>query len=255
MTPGAHLHMHLPDFDIGGTEQWTLAMAAALAYLPYRRTISAEARLDAAAATAFRDWEPIPIRSIPSCAYVIAPCDIARLVAQSRRVIAVAHGMNDYYKSLFAEGGYHRAVAVSEIAKAAFPRNVEVSVLHNGVDLERLRTSRSGAEVRRSLAISEQSVVIGHVGRTSPGKNPLMAARAAGRVAAGVALYIGPNPSPELRLDARALADCRFVEAGPAQSIADCYAAMDICLVGSRTEGFSLVTAEAWAALVPVVAT
>ena len=101
MRPGDHLHLHLPDFDVGGTEQWALAMGAALSDLPCRRTVTAGVRLDAAAIAAFHGWRPIAIDDIPQQAFIVAPCDIERLVSRSRRVIAVAHGMNDYYKQLF----------------------------------------------------------------------------------------------------------------------------------------------------------
>ena len=255
MRPGDHLHLHLPDFDVGGTEQWALAMGAALSDLPCRRTVTAGVRLDAAAVAAFHGWRAIAIDDIPQQALIVAPCNIERLVSRSRRVIAVAHGMNDYYKQLFSAGGYFKAVAVSQIAKRAFPTGADVTVLHNGIDLERLNQQISRDEVRRSLGFAPDAVVVGHVGRTSIGKQPLLAAMAAGGVANGAALYVGPAPAAALRTEARALADCRFLTTGAEHSIADCYAAMDVCLVASRSEGFSLVTAEAWASLTPVVST
>ena len=163
--------------------------------------------------------------------------------------------MNDYYRQIFSTGGYLKAVAVSQIARDAFPVSTDVAVLHNGVDLLRLKQERSRDDVRRALAFAPETLVVGHVGRTSLGKQPLLAALAASRATNGAAFFVGPAASADFMAEARALADCRFLTAGTECAIADCYAAMDVCLIGSRSEGFSLVTAEAWASLTPVVST
>ncbi len=251
-----HLHFHLPGFDVGGTEQWVHAMAKGLSALPWRLSATRDVAIDATAEGLLQSWERLALEDIPSDALVIAPSEIDIVTRHSRRVIAVAHGMNNYYKGIMAHGGYLKGVAVSEVARAAFPPGVEVTTIPNGVDVERLAPLRDRGAVRGGLDIPPSAIVIGFVGRWSLGKNPLAAARAAALIPGAVALYIGPHAqNPALAAKAAALADCRFVSPEQASNIGDFYAAMDVCIVASLTEGFSLVMAEAWHAGVPVAAT
>jgi glycosyltransferase involved in cell wall biosynthesis len=251
-----HLHLHLPGFDVGGTEQWVHAMVKGLSALPWRLSATQGVAIDATAEGLLRPWERLEIGQIPPQALVIAPSEIDSLTRQSRRVIAVAHGMNHYYKEILAGGGYLKGVAVADVARAAFPPGVDITTIHNGVDLERLAPVRDRRSVRAALNIPPSAIVIGFVGRWSIGKNPLAIAKAAAAIPGAVALYVGPHDqSPSMVAQARAMADCRLVAPEQAPHIGDFYASMDVVVIASRSEGFSLVMAEAWHLGAPVVAT
>lgn len=250
------LHLHLPNFDVGGTERWAHAMAKGLPGLGWRLSATKDRRVDAATERLLQGWDRFGVDEIPAEALVIAPCDFALLAQRNRRVIAVAHGMNAYYREILAEGGYWKGVAVSAAARDTFPVGVAVTTIHNGVDVVRLAPTRSRQEIRQALGIPAGAVVIGFVGRWSAGKNPLAAAFAAAALPGGVALYVGPcDPASPMVREAARIADCRFVSPGDAANMGDLYAAMDVCLVASKTEGFSLVIAEAWYVGAPVMAT
>jgi glycosyltransferase involved in cell wall biosynthesis len=195
------------------------------------------------------------VESLPTDALILAPWDFERLAPFRDRLVAVAHGMNDYYKSILRGGDYLRGVAVAEVARQAFPAGTIIEVIHNGVDPDRLIPRRSRAEVRAALGLPLEALVVGFVGRWGVGKNPLAIARAAA-IPGAVALYVGPwEEQPALAAEAAAIAPCRFVSPAEARHIGDFYAAMDVCVIASRTEGFSLVAVEAWLSRVPLVST
>jgi glycosyltransferase involved in cell wall biosynthesis len=250
------LHLHLPGFTVGGTEQWALAMAKVLPPLGWRLSATRPEVSSSEVEAAFAGWPMLEVEAIPGDALIVAPWDFDRLAPFRDRLVAVAHGMNDYYKSILRGGAYARGVAVAEVARQAFPDGTTIEVIHNGVDPDRLVPRRSRAEVRAALGLPPEALVIGFVGRWGVGKNPLAIARAAAAIPGAVALYVGPwEEQPALSAEAATLAPCRFVSPAEAIHIGDFYAAMDVCVIASRTEGFSLVAVEAWLSGVPLVST
>jgi glycosyltransferase involved in cell wall biosynthesis len=249
------LHLHLPGFTVGGTEQWALAMAKILPPLGWRLSATRPEVSSSEVEAAFAGWPMLGVESLPTDALILAPWDFERLAPFRDRLVAVAHGMNDYYKSILRGGDYLRGVAVAEVARQAFPAGTIIEVIHNGVDPDRLIPRRSRAEVRAALGLPLEALVVGFVGRWGVGKNPLAIARAAA-IPGAVALYVGPwEEQPALAAEAAAIAPCRFVSPAEARHIGDFYAAMDVCVIASRTEGFSLVAVEAWLSRVPLVST
>jgi glycosyltransferase involved in cell wall biosynthesis len=250
------LHLHLPGFTVGGTEQWALSMAKVLPPLGWRLSATPPDVSTDEVEQAFAGWPMREVEGIPRDALIVAPWDFERLAPFRDRLVAVAHGMNDYYKSILRGGDYLRGVAVAEVARQAFPAGKLIEVIHNGVDPDRLVPHRSRGEVRAALDVPHEALVVGFVGRWGVGKNPLAIARAAAAIPGAVALYIGPwEEQPALAAEAAALAPCRFVSPAQARHIGDFYAAMDVCVIASRTEGFSLVAVEAWLSRVPLVST
>ncbi len=65
-----------------------------------------------------------------------------------------------------------RIIADGATIKAQLPKSLEpeVSVIHNGTDTHAFQPALDGSAVRRQLGISEDQLVIGHVGRITPWK-------------------------------------------------------------------------------------
>lgn len=132
----------------------------------------------------------------------------------------------------------------------------KVHFIPNGVDTVRF-APRSGAEARRSLGISEKSLVIGYAGRLSAEKNLDRLLGAAAGVEGAVVLIVGDGPARgELEKKAEGLAPAvRVVFAGTVEDTAPFYNAMDIFALSSLTEQMPLSLLEAMASGLPVVVT
>lgn len=182
------------------------------------------------------------------------------------RVVAITHGegafsANQLLPVLPYASGY---VSVSAAGVGMFPevyRN-RVKVIHNGIEFDRIAPSRSRAECRAALGIDDTDFVIGTLGRLSEEKNPLAAARAVAELGGNaVALYVGDNgdakTADETMAEAERIAPSRIIWHRHVnhEAIGDYYRAMDVFLMSSRAEGGPLVSAEAWFAGVPQVAT
>jgi glycosyltransferase involved in cell wall biosynthesis len=170
--------------------------------------------------------------------------------------IAVAHSAFQKYRELMQTVRFDHAVAVAEAARGCFLDRSAVDIIYNGVDIARLKPVEPRGAVRARLGLAPDGVVIGYVGRWGYQKNPLAAAIAAAQIPGASVLYIGPRPeNGSMVREVLSLAPCCFVTPEEVGHIGDLFAAMDVCMFASRTEGFGLALAEAWYARVPVVAT
>jgi len=145
-------------------------------------------------------------------------------------------------------------VAVSQTAGRALfgeawiadPRS---SVLHCSIDLQPFRSLPDRDEVRTSLGIRGDEIVVGHVGRFDPQKNHSflveVAAEAARREPRLRLLLVGEGPRRTLieeQVRALGMASCTtFLGSRPLR-------AMDLFLFPSRWEGLGLAAIEAQAA-------
>ena len=144
-------------------------------------------------------------------------------------------------------------------AATGFPRS-RLHVIRNGVDLARF-TSVDRAAARQSLGIPESALVIGTAGRLVAVKDQASLLDALSLLASQgtrfEALLAGEGPlQGELEAKARALglANCvRFL--GHQPEIERVFAAMDIFVLSSKSEGLSNTILEAMASGLPVVAT
>ncbi len=165
-------------------------------------------------------------------------------------------------------GGFQSAAhlaAVSEAAKAHFSshgRHRDVAVIYNGADLGRCQPVRGRTAIRRQWGIGDDDVAIGYLGRHSPEKNPQAAIDAVSRLPQNyVAVYYGgPTPRDQstthtLRDHAERLTPGRVVFRPSVEHVGDALAGLDVFMLASRREAFSLGLIEAWLAGVPVVAT
>ena len=163
--------------------------------------------------------------------------------------------------------GARRVVCVSESLRRAVVeefrlRSDQVSVIFNGVDTTRFRPGRNRA-LRRELGVADDELLVGAVGnvRRPKGYEVLLDAAAilardgvrCRIIVAGIA-----RGSLFAELEARHAAlglgeMVRFI--GFRDDVDDLYRALDVYLLTSHSEGFSLSTVQALATALPVVAT
>ena len=162
-------------------------------------------------------------------------CFADRVVAVSRRL---ARSLDD--------GGYGPGTVVP---------------IPNGVDVERIRSSRPREDVRRALGIDPMAGVIGIVGRLTPVKGHDLFLRAARHILDEAPrtrfLIVGDGPlRTELERTARELGVAEAcVFAGARMDVYDLVGAMDAFVLSSLHEGSPMALLEAMALGTPVVAT
>jgi glycosyltransferase involved in cell wall biosynthesis/protein-tyrosine-phosphatase len=171
--------------------------------------------------------------------------DRATLWCCADRILAVSRRMADTLK----ESGY-RASAVTH--------------LHNGVDLRNVKTIRPPEDVRRTLGIDDDELVIGTAGRFARVKGQAYLVRAARLILQQERrarfLFVGSGPlESELLESARHLEvdrHCLFVDpaADRRSGIYDLIAAMDLFVLPSLNEGIPMALLEAMALTRPVIA-
>jgi glycosyltransferase involved in cell wall biosynthesis len=139
----------------------------------------------------------------------------------------------------FAGRDAHRRLGY---APRAFP------VIPNGVDLDRFRPNAAARAVRAQWGIAEDKPLVIHVARVDPVKDH-DSFMAVARTLPEIAFLAVGTGTQALK------APHNVVTLGNRDDIANLYAAADLALSTSLSEGFSNVVAEAMASGVPVVAT
>jgi glycosyltransferase involved in cell wall biosynthesis len=180
--------------------------------------------------------------------------------------VVVSHGACEWSQKLL--DGPSRAathlVAVSKAAADAFPAELreKAKILWNGIELDRIAPSRPRDVVRASWGCAPDDVLIGYVGRLAVSKNPVAAAAAAASIQQRFPLsnarpvLVGDGTHRDIVVgDCRALCGESLVLVDPPEHIGDAYAALDVLVLASPSEGMSLALIEAWAAGLPTVAT
>jgi len=157
--------------------------------------------------------------------------------------LAVSQGVRDY---LIEPGGLDPA---------------RVRVVHNGVDVARLRQHRPRAEVRRELGLPEGVPVVGLVARLDhwgKGHQEFLTALATLKEHYPVEALIigGGRREAEMRQLAGEMGLAGRVHfLGQRPDIPDLLSALDLSVLPSHSEGVSLALLEAMAAGLPVIAT
>ena len=133
-----------------------------------------------------------------------------------------------------------------------------VRVIENGVDLNRCFPIRERAAMRAEWGVSDDELVIGFIGRLSPVKNCLALARAVKGLGERARLVFYGESDPDGTATAEEmmeLAGGRILFFEPTDDVGSVLHAIDVFMLPSLSEGFSLSLLEAWAAGRPVVAT
>ncbi len=172
--------------------------------------------------------------------------------------------------------GRNSILAVSQAAAARFrgnllrwfSRRVPIKVIHNAVDLERFQPNfESRREIRRSLGLTEKDRAVGIVGHLTPTKGQLELIEAFAAIARATPdaalLVIGEslfNRSDDyLKSLQRAAGLCadsdrvRFL--GARDDVPALMRGLDLLVVNSHTDAFSLTVLEGLATGTPILAT
>lgn len=152
--------------------------------------------------------------------------------------------------------------AVSEEAAKYFVgrgKEVKVDVIHNGADPKRCKPTKTKEQMREFWDIPQSATVIGYVGRFSEEKNPLATLRAVKQlVGSGVdayAVYYGCGPLRDNIIDwGDKILWNRYRVHDPIDNIGDIFEGIDLLMLVSHREAFSMVLIESWLAGCPVLA-
>jgi glycosyltransferase involved in cell wall biosynthesis len=256
----------VPNLLIGGVEHWLLGVIKySLDQIDWSVAVTNPAavepemrqRVAAFAEVATSDEE---IARLLRQADVVVTWGIAdpirRIGCYSGPVILVSHGCCEWTRQFITacQGLSTHFVAVSEAATGPFG-GLPVTVIPNGIDLDRCRPVQKREDVRNAWGLAEGEIAVGFVGRISPEKNPLATAQAVSALGSGFrAVYIGKGYGVDLRPAVLELtSNAIFVK--PTYQIGDVLHALDCLIMASPNEGFSMALIEAMLAGVPVVAT
>jgi len=182
---------------------------------------------------------------------------------QAEHTVFCLHGAGPFAKNMAAAvskiPGVHLA-AVSQVAADVMKQYGPVEVIYNGCPSDRAKQILDRNEVRRKYGIWPEALVVGFLGRLAAVKRPHLVARAVARLrkrglrvrSMFVGDYTGQHRS---RFEQIRRLDPYSVFTGPQENVGDYLAAMDVMMLPSQTEGFSLAMIETWMAGVPVVST
>lgn len=181
----------------------------------------------------------------------------------NRPVILVSHGVGGgewaFRTIRSSESGATHLVAVSESARLAFsPENRDrVAVIYNGIDVQRCTPIVPRREMRTRWGFTEEQRLIGYVGRYSAEKTPTAAAVSVRQLGGPYyAVYVGSGwQEVEVRRQVHDIAGSRARFVPMDRQVGNVFAALDVFLLASPSEGFSLALAEALYCGTPVVAT
>lgn len=163
--------------------------------------------------------------------------------------------------------------AVSERATEPYTYlgNPPVTIIFNGVETARLAPGRDRENIRKDWGVdcndtarsaSKQNQIIGYVGRQTIEKNPeaaILALQCLGPE--WHAVYYGNRPQGQepprgsLIEEAKMASDPRIRFYDYTDKIGDIYAGLDVLMLASESEAFSLTLLEAWLTKTPVVTT
>lgn len=135
----------------------------------------------------------------------------------------------------------------------------KVSCIRNGVDLTRVKTTSSGAHLRKQLGISSSEFVIGSVGRLTPVKGLEYLIRAVSKNKGPrerKLVIVGDGPlRPALEGLAREVGVAgRVLFLGARNDVYDLMGVFDVLALPSLHEGVPMVLLEAMAMAVPIIA-
>ena len=182
---------------------------------------------------------------------------------KARHTVFCLHGTGKWSEHAAAHVGAMPGVhlaAVSDAAGRLLAKYGQVQTIYNGCNTDRLIPRHGRDEMRRRLGIGSETIVVGFLGRMAALKRPHLVAQAAcalrQRGIDSRSMFVGDHQAQHARRAEQVKAiDNRAILTGPQERIADYLAAMDVMMLPSESEGFSLAKIEAWLAGVPVVAT
>ena len=187
-----------------------------------------------------------------------------RLAARLAGVPAVASVHNVYTRSKLhrrllnrlLSRGSARVIAVSDDVRRDLVEQdgidpARVVTIRNGIDLRRVETGLSRQEARARLAIPDDALAIGCVGRLEEQKGHRFQLEAAARLDPDCKIFVVGDGRLRNELEAQARGRVTFL--GARSDVADILRALDIYVMPSLWEGLSIAMLEAMAAGLPLV--
>ncbi len=191
------------------------------------------------------------------------------------RLVSTRHGMGSRQLGARRERLYrlalHRtdaAVSVCAAARARYVRHgvmprAKAVVVPNGIELSRFvpRSDQRAAQLRSELGLPAQAVLFGSVGRLHEAKRQSLLLQALRRlldagVSAAVVLVGDGDQRAALESEIEALSLQRHARLlGTRRDVHELLAGLDVFVLPSRTEGYSLALVEACASALPIIAT
>lgn len=173
--------------------------------------------------------------------------------------VLVAHGPGEWARRQMSEAASSAThfVAVSQAAVQAFPEQAHdmTTVLWNGAETSRLQAKISREEQRARWGVRPDQIAVGYIGRFSFDKHPEIVARAVAALPEQyVAVMIGDGieAKPITKL-AKEIAGDRVIIPGPTDDVGSALDGLDVWMLCSKAEGFSIALTEAMLAGVPIV--
>ncbi|APZ95288.1 glycosyltransferase family 4 protein [Fuerstiella marisgermanici] len=146
-------------------------------------------------------------------------------------------------------------IAVSRRVQENMCFDVPTTVIHNGVDPQRLTATHPRNTVRQSLGFHDEDFVIGFVGRFSEEKNPAAIIHAVAQLPPqfkALMVGFGHLRCPLMDL-ANQLIPGRYAFIRGGDNLGNLYSAMDAFTLVSESEGYGLVIMEALMCGKPVI--
>ncbi len=176
---------------------------------------------------------------------------------EQTRLINVAHNFRADLSRFVTDRHYLGAVS-RDCTRAFGELHDRVTVIENGIDLNRCFPIRDRAAMRAAWGSADDDLVIGFIGRLARVKNCLALARAVQGLGERAKLvFYGGSGSEEADVARRMeeIAGDRLLFFDPVEDVGSVLHAIDVFMLPSYSEGFSMSLLEAWAAGRPVVAT
>lgn len=173
--------------------------------------------------------------------------------------IAVAHGAGRIARHWMDELAWcAEHVAVSDAATEVI--SGPSTVVRNGIDLTRCEQTIDRDTSRHAWGVDDDEFVIGYVGRFSPEKRLETIVDAAAETDA-VAVFVGQALGRDAQRSRESLQeyakqnDVRAIFPGARFDVGNVFAAFDVAMIASESEGYCLSAIEALASGCPLVAT
>jgi len=149
-----------------------------------------------------------------------------------------------------------KLIAVSQAVKSCITNlpSSKVTVIYNGIDLERFATAHSGI-LRAELSLTKETKIIGMVGRVNPikGHETLIESIPEIRAKFPDTVFVAIGGGDYINTLKSISKDVVFL--GMRSNVPELMKDLDVFVLASWDEPFGLVTVEALAAGIPVVAT
>jgi len=198
---------------------------------------------------------------------------LAALAARVPVIVSTEHLVREfvnpgkhYVPDILLSWGTDRIIAVSERVRETYVNGGGLSAsrvvtIHNGIDLEKFDVRQYNGSLRRELMLEGSGPVIGVVARFVEQKGHLYLLEAAREVVREFPdvrfLLLGDGPMRDVLVERTEEYGLRnnMLFAGIRHDMAEAYSLMDISVLASLAEGFSITVLESMASGLPVVVT